>query len=124
MAIHVVAAAIIRDGYVLAAHRVRPQVGWEFPGGKVERGESEIAALRREIDEELGAGIDVGVRLGEATDGGIRLVLYAATIAEREPSAMHDHDGIAWVAVTDLAELDWLPIDRELVELVRVTPTQ
>jgi 8-oxo-dGTP diphosphatase len=53
----VVGAAIVRDGLVLAAHRRRPPVGWEFPGGKVEAGETIEQALRRELVEEIGVTI-------------------------------------------------------------------
>jgi 8-oxo-dGTP diphosphatase len=119
MALHVVAAAIVRDGLVLAAHRTRPAVGWEFPGGKVESGESEAAALAREIEEELGATIEVGSRLADVTDGRIRLVLYAATVETGEPQAGADHDAVRWLAPADLDGLEWLVIDRQLLDLAR-----
>jgi 8-oxo-dGTP diphosphatase len=119
MAIHVVAAAIVRNRLVLAARRVRPVVGWEFPGGKVEPGETETAALVREICEELGVAVDVGTRLGEVADGRVRLVLYAVELISGEPAAHDDHDALRWLAGAELHEVDWLPIDRRLLDLVR-----
>ena len=70
--IRVVAAALIRDRTVLAARRRRPD-GWEFPGGKVEPGEADGQALRRECSEELGVEVAVGPWRGAATGGGGRL---------------------------------------------------
>ena len=120
--LHVVAAAVIRDGRVLAARRSRPAElagGWEFPGGKVEADEGEPAALVRELQEELGARIQAGRRLGEATDGRVRLVLYAAAVPDDEPEAGADHDVVRWLAPTELDAPAWLPIDRDLLPLVR-----
>jgi 8-oxo-dGTP diphosphatase len=121
MAVHVVGAAIIRDGRVLAARRVRPAAvagGWEFPGGKVEDGESEPAALARECREELGIAIAVGERLAEAVDDRIRLVVYAAALVGGEPRPLDDHDELRWLTAAELDEVAWLPIDRELLPLV------
>jgi 8-oxo-dGTP diphosphatase len=121
MAVHVVGAAIIRDGRVLAARRVRPAAvagGWEFPGGKVEDGESERAALARECREELGIAIAVGERLAEAVDDRIRLVVYAAALVGGEPRPLDDHDELRWLTAAELDEVAWLPIDRELLPLV------
>lgn len=117
----VVAAAIVRDGQVLAARRSRPSAlsgGWEFPGGKVERAESDEDALVRECVEELGVRIAVGSRVGTASDGRIDLVLYAATLAGGEPVAGADHDELAWPGADELDAVAWLPIDRELVPAV------
>ena len=119
MGLLVVAAAIRRDGLVLAARRVRPDAGWEFPGGKVEAGETEQDALAREIREELGVPVEVGARLGDATDGRIRLVLYAATLLDGEPAPHDDHDALRWVGPAELDDLDWLPVDRQLLDRVR-----
>jgi 8-oxo-dGTP diphosphatase len=117
----VVAAALVRGGRVLAARRSRPSPlagGWEFPGGKVERGESEAEALVRECHEELGVDVSVGLRLGAAEDGRIRLVLYAARPDGGEPTVDADHDALRWLARAELDDVAWLPIDAELVPLV------
>lgn len=122
MNILVVGAALVRDGRVLAACRSRPAAlagGWEFPGGKVEEGEGETDALARECLEELGVVVRVSERLGEAVDGAIRLVLYAAALVEGEPSPLEDHDELRWLTAADLATVKWLPIDQALLETVR-----
>ncbi|HEV7205991.1 MAG TPA: (deoxy)nucleoside triphosphate pyrophosphohydrolase [Jatrophihabitans sp.] len=115
---NVVAAAIVRDGRLLAARRTQPSRhagGWEFPGGKVEAGEDDATALRRECHEELGVRIAVGPRLGEATDAGVRIVLYGATIESGEPQPLEDHDELRWLAPDELDSVPWLPIDVELL---------
>lgn len=117
----VVAAAIVRDGRVLTARRSKPAAlvgGWEFPGGKVEPGESDEDALTRECAEELGVRIVVGAHLGTASDRRIDLVLYAATLLGVEPVAGSDHDELTWSRPDQLDAVAWLPIDRELVPAV------
>jgi 8-oxo-dGTP diphosphatase len=112
--IPVVGAAILRDGRVLAARRAAPARfagGWEFPGGKVEDGESDAAALTRECQEELGVTIAVGRSLGTAADGPIVLTLYAATLLDGEPAALQDHDDLRWLSAGELGDVGWLPID-------------
>src|SRR5436309_12864179 len=101
MAIAVVGAALVRDGRVLAARRSQPVQlagGWEFPGGKVEDGESDAAALVRELREELDVTVEVGAQLGAAADGPIRLTLYAATLVDGDPKPLQDHDELRWLA--------------------------
>lgn len=123
----VVAAAIARDGNYLAARRTRPEdvAGlWEFPGGKVEPGETEQQALVREIREELGVGIDVGERVpGEwALHGDLVLHLYIATLVDGEPMPLEQHDQVRWVSPEDFDDVDWLPSDVDAVHsLIEVT---
>ena len=81
--IRVVGAAIIGDGRCFAALRGpgRTLAGyWEFPGGKVEAGESDEVALIREIREELGCVVRVDQCLGESIHGDIRLVVYTCVV--------------------------------------------
>jgi 8-oxo-dGTP diphosphatase len=117
----VVGAAIVRHGEVLAARRSRPAElagRWELPGGQVEDGESEVAALRRECAEELGAGIRVRRRLGPDLPLGRRRVLrvYLATLdpSSAEPAAL-EHAELRWVGASELDGLDWLDADRALL---------
>jgi mutator protein MutT len=122
MDVHVVGAAIVRDGRVLAARRSAPHPlagGWEFPGGKVEPGESEADALVRECQEELGVTVAVTERLGQARAEPIVLTLYAAELAAGAPAPLVDHDELRWVLAAELDSLAWLPIDRELLPAVR-----
>lgn len=120
--VRVVAAAVLRDGRVLAARRRPPHRlagGWEFPGGKVEPGEDDHGALARECLEELAVEVMVGRLAGEATGDGLRLVLYAAELADGAPQVGPDHDELRWLSRSELDDVAWLPIDRELLPTVR-----
>jgi len=121
----VVAAVIHRDGLIFVARRSGGvHAGkWEFPGGKVEPGESPEAALRREIDEEFGVTVAVGellLRVPFAV-AGTEFVLLAHSArhlaGEYRPVA---HGAIDWVAPERLAILDLAPADKPVAaEVIR-----
>lgn len=120
----VVAGAIERDGRYLAARRTRPDWAagkWEFPGGKVERGESDEQALVREIREELGVEILVGDRVpGEwPLHDDLVLHLYVATLEDGEPQPLDHHDELRWLAPEDFDEVAWLDSDVDAVRTLR-----
>lgn len=121
-----VVAAVIQDGdqFLVCRRRAGKAAGrrWEFPGGKVEGGESAADALRREVREELAIGINV---LGELTtddtlvgDLVIRLTCLRAELEGPRPTGSTDHDNLAWVAVGDLGQLDWAEPDLPAVRLL------
>lgn len=121
----VVGAAILDGrGRVLAAQRADPPAlagGWEFPGGKVEPGETEPAAVVRECREELGAVVEVGGRLGPdipllAGRGVLRV--WLARLAEGEPRAL-EHQQLRWLDAAELESVGWLPADAPLIEPLR-----
>ena len=125
--IDVVGAALVREGRVLAARRMRPAATagrWEFPGGKVEDAESPDTALVREIGEELGCLVKVERWLDGAAPIGTthRLTVAVVRIVEGEPEP-HEHDAVRWLAADELGDVDWLEPDRpflgELAELLR-----
>lgn len=115
----VVAAAVVRDGRVLAARRMRPRPGWEFPGGKVEPGELPAAALARECAEELAITVRARRRLGRADDGRVEIELWLAELLAGEPVLGDDHDALRWLDAATLDEPDWLPLDRALLAALR-----
>lgn len=119
--IAVVAAALVRDGRVLAARRSAPHRlagGWEFPGGKLEPGEDAVTALVRECREELGVTVTVGAELATATGDGIELALHAATLTGGTPRPLEDHDELRWLDVDSLHDVEWLPVDLALLPAV------
>lgn len=117
----VVGAALVRDGMLLAQQRAYPAAAaglWELPGGRVEPGESEVDAVRRECVEELDVAVAVGARVGPDVPlpGGGILRIYAATPANGsgEPRPV-EHRALRWLRPDDVAGLAWLPADLVLV---------
>jgi 8-oxo-dGTP diphosphatase len=116
-----------RPSRVLAARRTGPPAlagRWEFPGGKVELGESAEAALHRELAEELGVSVHLGAELqapGAVSwplTRGLVMRTWWCVLAGGAPHAGPDHDDLRWVSAGDIEELDWLDPDRPIVELV------
>lgn len=110
----VVAGALITGSELLVAQRRNPPelAGlWELPGGKVADGESDGAALARELREELGIDVVVGHRLdGDVAIGAGVLRAYFVSCVHGTPHA-HEHRALRWVGATQLAELAWVPAD-------------
>ncbi|MET4619415.1 8-oxo-dGTP diphosphatase [Arthrobacter sp. 2762] len=137
--INVVGAAVVDSldapARLLVARRTAPPqfAGmWEFPGGKVEEGESAEAALHRELAEELGVNVRLGPELesGEAEGWPLNeraaMRVWLAELAEGTPRALEDHDELRWVSLVDDEEalgLAWIPADFPIVRalLERVT---
>ncbi len=122
--LRVVAAALVRDGRLLAARRAldAAQGGlWELPGGKVEAGESDADALVRELEEELGVRVAVHQELAESLHHyptkSILLVALRCSLDEGEPVA-HEHAELRWVGRWELDSLTWAPADIPLLDAV------
>ncbi|ONI77372.1 DNA mismatch repair protein MutT [Actinosynnema sp. ALI-1.44] len=118
----VVGTAIVRDGRILAQQRAFPaEVAgmWELPGGRVEPGESDSAAVRRECQEELGIEVSPGDAIGPdvVLPGGKLLRIYCAT-TEADPVAV-EHKALRWLNREELEDVEWLPADRILVPVFR-----
>lgn len=130
--VRVVCAVIEHGGRILAARRApgRSLAGkWEFPGGKVESGEDAVAALRREIAEELGVEIDVGSHVGAFVHAypSVTIELSAWRAVWRGGEfCPTDHDDLAWLPCEGLSGLDWaeadLPVVAALVRPSAATP--
>jgi 8-oxo-dGTP diphosphatase len=116
----VVGAAIIDGDRVLAAQRALPPslAGlWEFPGGKVDVGETDEAALVRECREELGVEVLLGARIGRDWPIGEHGVLrvWLAAIAAGELTA-REHAQLRWLTVDQLDDVEWIPADLVVVQ--------
>ena len=123
-------AAIVDGDRVLVARRSGgPFDGcWEFPGGKVERGESDLSALVREIGEELDVAITPQAFVGEVLLDGVvgggapgasTLRVWWARISDGRLPVAHEHSELRWVGAEELDDLVWIPADRPLLPDVR-----
>lgn len=114
--LRVVGGAALRAGRVLMARRGPGSYEglWEFPGGKVEAGETDQVALARELDEELGIRAVVHEFLGVGHHGRIDLHCYRVEF-EGEPQN-REHSELAWVPLAELAALEVPPADIPTVE--------
>lgn len=121
----VVGAAIITDGRVLACARsAPPEVAgrWEFPGGKVEPGEGETAALVRECAEELAVRVAVGDRVGPdvpMAHGRSVLKVYLARLLHGDEPQPLEHSELRWLSAAELDTVTWLPADAPVVAALR-----
>jgi len=113
----VVAAVICRDGrYLLGRrpHTKRHGGLWEFPGGKVQAGESRLEAARRELAEELGVGVSgLGPRLHAVRDVGSPFVIeFFEAVVDGSPAA-REHDALGWFTVEQLRVMALAPADAD-----------
>lgn len=122
--IEVVAAIIQHGGKVLATQRGYGEMagGWEFPGGKIEPGETAEEALVREIREELDVDVAVG-RLLTTVDYDyetfhLRMQCFLATIERGEPHLL-EHRAAKWLGAADICSVDWLPADVEVIQEIK-----
>jgi 8-oxo-dGTP diphosphatase len=119
----VVAALILKDGRILACQRTRHQpmpLKWEFPGGKIEEGEQPRAALRRELEEELGIEADIGNEVARIvheypSGGAVELRFYEVHSYRGEIENRIFRD-MRWVKRSELTQLDFLEADLGLVK--------
>ena len=122
--IEVVAAIIHRDGAYFATQRGYGEFEgmWEFPGGKIEPGESREDALKREIQEELGVDIYIKELLCtteyDYPTFHLTMHCYLCSVASGEIE-LREHKSAQWLTAETLDTVEWLPADKEIIAMLR-----
>lgn len=122
--VKVVAAIIINENKVFTTQRGYGEFkdGWEFPGGKIEEGESPEEALVREIKEELDTEIEVGELFETVEYNYPNFHLSMACFLCKVKSGnlvLKEHEDAKWLTVETIDSVDWLPADLGLVEKIK-----
>lgn len=123
--INVVGAVVVKNGKVLCAQR-GPNGSlpnqWEFPGGKIEPGETAHAALVREITEELECRVEVGDEVATTTYeyefGVVTLTTFYCELLDGVPQ-LTEHAEVRWLSPGELGSLDWAPADIPAIEEIQ-----
>lgn len=124
--IEVVAAIIVRDRRIFATQRGYGEWKdwWEFPGGKIEPGESPEDALKREIREELATEIEVDELLTtveyDYPKFHLTMHCHLCTIISGDLSLL-EHEDARWLALDELDCVKWLPADKDVIEKLSTT---
>ena len=122
--VKVVAAIVVRQGRILATQRGYGEFEdwWEFPGGKVEPGETSEQALAREIHEELNAVIEVGDYLCTAEHDystfHLSMRCYLCRLVD-EGFELLEHHAARWLDASSIDDVQWLPADIQVVEAIK-----
>lgn len=115
---------LLRPSTFLAARRSRPEhlAGrWEFPGGKVDPGETPEQGLHRELSEELGVRVELGTEVVGPDDGGWTITdrhvmrLWFARVVDGEPEPLVEHDQLRWLSPEQFFDVPWLDGDVRIV---------
>ena len=121
---HVVAAIITQDGRIFATQRGYGDYkdGWEFPGGKIEPGETPEQALVREVQEELDMTIEVERHFVDVSwdypQFHLEMACFLCSIAEGRPHLL-EHEAAKWLEPSELGTVDWLPADIQVIEALK-----
>ena len=120
--LNVAAAVIVKENKILITQRSKEDsfsLKWEFPGGKLEEGETPEECLKREIIEELNLDIEVQDYLGSYAypyeTGDIRLIIYKAQIISGDMQ-LNVHNDAKWVTVNEMKNYEFPPADTDLIE--------
>lgn len=122
--LHVVCAVIRKDDKIFATQRGYGEFkdGWEFPGGKIESGETPQQALKREIHEELDTEINVGDQIEtveyDYPEFHLSMQCYWCNVLSGKLTLLEAEDA-RWLTKDMIESVDWLPADKELVQKIK-----
>lgn len=122
--LHVVCAVIRKDDKIFATQRGYGEFkdGWEFPGGKIESGETPQQALKREIHEELDTEINVGDQIEtveyDYPEFHLSMQCYWCNVVSGKLTLLEAEDA-RWLTKDMIESVDWLPADKELVQKIK-----
>lgn len=123
--IQVACAIIEENGLVLAAQRSETMslpLKWEFPGGKLEPGETARECLERELWEEMGISVQIDRQLPESSYNyaDLTITLYPFICRKgRGDITLHEHNAVTWIAPESMLELDWAEADLPIIATYR-----